>query len=198
MSKKSRLIFATNNQHKVNEIKYILGDSFHINSLKDAGIDIDIPEPHDSLEANATEKSTVIFALTGMDCFSEDTGLEVAALQGAPGVKSARYASGESFIDNNHKLLFSLGGESNRTAQFRTIISLIFNGKEYQFEGICKGNILTEKKGSEGFGYDPLFVPDGAEKTFAEMSMDEKSIYSHRKKATEKFIDFLRTQHGQS
>ncbi|MEX1203195.1 MAG: RdgB/HAM1 family non-canonical purine NTP pyrophosphatase [Ferruginibacter sp.] len=198
MSKKSRMIFATNNQHKVNEIKHILGDSFHINSLKDAGIHIDIPEPHDTLEANATEKSTVIYALTGIDCFSEDTGLEVTALHGAPGVKSARYAAGESFKDNNHKLLFSLEGQSNRTAQFRTIISLIFNGKEFLFEGICKGNILTEKKGSEGFGYDPLFVPDGAEKTFAEMTIDEKSMYSHRKKATEKLIEFLRTQHGQS
>lgn len=198
MSTKSRLIFATNNQHKVDEIKHILGDSFDVVSLKEAGIDIDIPEPHDTLEANATEKSTVIFALTGMDCFSEDTGLEVAALNGAPGVKSARYATGEHFTDNNHKLLSVLEGEHNRLAQFRTVISLMLNGKEHQFEGICKGSILTEKRGSEGFGYDPLFVPDGAEKTFAEMTMEEKSIYSHRKKATVQFIQFLSKYHGQS
>lgn len=198
MSTKSRLIFATNNQHKVDEIKHILGDSFEVVSLKEAGIDIDIPEPHDTLEANATEKSTVIFALTGMDCFSEDTGLEVAALDGAPGVKSARYASGEHYTDNNHKLLSVLEGEHNRLAQFRTVISLMLNGKEHQFEGICKGSILTEKRGNEGFGYDPLFVPDGAEKTFAEMTMEEKSVYSHRKKATVQFIQFLSKYHGQS
>lgn len=198
MSNKSSIIFATNNQHKVDEIKQILGDNFDVVSLKEAGIDIDIPEPHDTLEANATEKSTVIFALTGMDCFSEDTGLEVAALNGAPGVKSARYSSGEHYTDNNHKLLSVLEGEHNRLAQFRTVISLMLNGKEHQFEGICKGSILTEKRGSEGFGYDPLFVPDGAAKTFAEMTMEEKSVYSHRKKATVQFIQFLSKYNGQS
>ena len=198
MATKNKLIFASNNQNKVNEIKHILGDVFQVVSLKEAGIDIDIPEPHHTLEANATEKSTVIYALTGMDCFSEDTGLEVTALDGAPGVKSARYANGENYTDNNHKLLVTMDGIEDRSAQFRTVISLILNGKEHQFEGICKGSILTHKRGTEGFGYDPLFVPVGADKTFAEMSIDEKSIYSHRKKATLQFIQFLTASHGQS
>jgi XTP/dITP diphosphohydrolase len=198
MSLKSRIIFASNNPNKVTEIKHILGDTYEVASLKEAGIDIDIPEPHLTLEENATEKSKVIFALTGMDCFSEDTGLEVEALNGAPGVKSARYAAGENYTDNNHKLLVALEGIENRSAQFRTVISLMLNGKEYQFEGICKGRILTQETGTNGFGYDPLFIPEGADKTFAEMTIEEKSIYSHRKKATLQFIQFLKSENGQS
>jgi len=196
MSIKSRIIFATNNPNKVTEIKHILGDSYEVTSLKEAGIDIDIPEPHLTLEENAKEKSTVIFALTGMDCFSEDTGLEVEALNGAPGVKSARYAAGENYTDNNHKLLVALEGMENRAGQFRTVISLMLNGKEYQFEGICKGRIITEERGNNGFGYDPLFIPEGTNKTFAEMTIEEKSIYSHRKKATLQFIQFLKSENG--
>ncbi|SJZ96112.1 RdgB/HAM1 family non-canonical purine NTP pyrophosphatase [Sediminibacterium ginsengisoli] len=189
------LIFATNNQHKVDEIRQVLSDSFHIMTLKEAGIDIDIPEPHDTLEANAREKSTVIHQLTRQDCFSEDTGLEVAALNGEPGVKSARYAGdGRDFQQNILKLLEKLEGEPDRSAQFRTVVSLILNNTEYQFEGICKGRITTAQSGNKGFGYDPVFIPDGASVTFADMTMQEKANYSHRAKAVAKLISFLKEQ----
>ncbi len=190
------LIFATNNQHKADEIRHILGDKFVIKTLRDSGIDIDIPEPHASLEENAREKSSVIHRVTGGDCFSEDTGLEVAALNGAPGVKSARYAGDDANFENNiARLLKELDGISERQARFRTVISLMLDNREYQFEGICPGKIIDEKKGVGGFGYDPVFVPDGAEKTFAEMTLGEKTMYSHRKKATEKFVAFLNNYH---
>jgi len=190
-----RLIFATNNQHKVDEIKVVIGTHFNVVTLKDAGIDIDIPEPHDTLEANATEKSTTIHRLTGDNVFSEDTGLEVAALNGEPGVKSARYAGeGRDFQANIDKLLANLEGISNRKAQFRTVISLILNNKEYLFEGICEGEIIAQQKGLKGFGYDPVFVPNGSDKTFAEMTIEEKNQFSHRKKATDKLITFLKSQ----
>lgn len=187
------LIFATNNQHKVDEIRSVLQGNFDILSLKEAGIDIDIPEPHATLEANATEKSRTIFKLTHKNCFSEDTGLEVAALNGEPGVKSARYAGDDRrFEDNIDKLLFHLKGITNRKAQFRTILSLILEDKEYLFEGICMGSIITTRIGDKGFGYDPIFIPDGSEKTFAEMDMEEKNKFSHRKKAMEKLLSFLK------
>ncbi len=186
------LIFATNNQHKIAEIRFVLGDRFAIKTLKESGIDIEIPEPHDTLEENAMEKSAVIHGLTDKDCFSEDTGLEVTALGGAPGVKSARYAGEDANFENNiSKLLAELSGISERSARFRTVISLLLDNKEYQFEGICRGKITEVKKGDNGFGYDPVFIPEGADKTFAEMSIDEKTIYSHRKKATQKLIAFL-------
>ena len=186
------LIFATNNQHKADEIRVVLDGMFAINTLKDAGILIDIPEPHNTLEENASEKSNIIYNLTKGNCFSEDTGLEVAALNGEPGVRSARYADGEDFKSNTEKLLYRLKDVADRSAQFRTVISLILGGKEYQFEGICKGRIIEEEKGTNGFGYDPVFIPDGADKTFAEMTLQEKTVFSHRKKATQKFIDFLK------
>ena len=186
------LIFATNNQHKVDEIRQVLGNNFNIITLKEAGINIDIPEPHDTLEANATEKSRTIHQLTNKNCFSEDTGLEVEALNGAPGVKSARYAGeGRSFEANIEKLLINLATAENKTARFRTVISLLIDGKEYLFEGICTGKIIEEKKGANGFGYDPVFIPDGSSKTFAEMDMSEKNKFSHRKKAMEKLVAFL-------
>jgi XTP/dITP diphosphohydrolase len=186
------LIFATNNQNKVNEIRKVTAGKFNIITLTEAGINIDIPEPHDTLEANATEKSTVIHQLTKQNVFSEDTGLEVVALNGEPGVKSARYAGdGRDFQANIDKLLLNLWGISDRKAQFRTVISLILDDKEYLFEGICKGTILSDQQGGEGFGYDPVFVPDGSTKSFAEMTMDEKNLFSHRKKAVSKLIDFL-------
>ena len=187
-----KLIFATNNQHKIDEIRSIPNIDYEIISLKEAGIDIDIPEPYDTLEDNATEKSTVIFKLTGMDCFSEDTGLEVEALNGEPGVKSARYAGdGKSFEKNIEKLLLNMQGKENRHAQFRSVLSLIHNGTEYKFEGICKGIILADTRGEGGFGYDPIFLPSGANRTFAEMGIKEKNEYSHRKKAMDKLVDFL-------
>ncbi len=189
----STLIFATNNQHKVDEIRSVIGSSFDIITLKEAGIDIDIPEPHDTLEANASEKSQTIHRLTNQDCFSEDTGLEVEALQGEPGVKSARYAGdGRDFQQNIDKLLQKLGNNPNRAARFRTVISLILNQQEYLFEGICTGKIAEDQKGNQGFGYDPVFIPDGATKSFAEMSLEEKNQYSHRQKAVTQLIKFLR------
>ncbi len=186
------LIFATNNQNKIDEIRSIPEIKFNIIGLKEAGIDIDIPEPYNTLEENATEKSTVIHKLTGLDCFSEDTGLEVEALNGEPGVKSARYAAnGKSFEKNIDKLLLKMKGKENRNAQFRTILSLILEGNEYKFEGICKGIVLADRIGKKGFGYDPVFLPLGSQKTFAEMDMEEKNEFSHRKKAMDKMIDFL-------
>lgn len=193
----NNIIFATNNQNKVDEVRAVLGGSFNILTLQEAGILIDIPEPHDTLEANATEKSKTIFNLTKKNCFSEDTGLEVEALNGEPGVKSARYAGeGRSFDDNIKKLLRNLNGANNRTARFRTVISLIIEGEEYFFEGVCTGRIIHKRKGKHGFGYDPVFVPDGTDKTFAEMTMVEKNKFSHRKKAMKKLIQFLNNNHG--
>jgi XTP/dITP diphosphohydrolase len=187
------LIFATNNQHKVEEIRSVIGERFEIITLKEAGIDIDIPEPHETIASNASEKSKVIHELTSKDCFSEDTGLEVEALNGEPGVKSARYAGdGKDFQKNIDKLLTNLSGKGNRKARFITIISIILNNTEHLFEGICEGKIIEEKTGTGGFGYDPVFVPDGSSKTFAEMSMEEKNVFSHRRKATDKLIEFLK------
>lgn len=190
------LIFATNNQHKVDEIRTVIGSYFTIQTLQEAGINIDIPEPYNTLEENASTKSKTIFELTKENCFSEDTGLEVEALNGEPGVKSARYAGeGRNFQDNIDKLLLNLNNQTNRKARFRTVISLILNQQEYFFEGICEGNIITEQKGLSGFGYDPIFIPVGSDKTFAEMTMQEKNVFSHRKKATQQLIDFL-SQNG--
>jgi XTP/dITP diphosphohydrolase len=187
-----KLVFATNNQNKVTEIRAVLGNRFTIVTLQEAGIDIDIPEPHNTLEANASEKSKTIFALTGSNCFGEDTGLEVAALNGEPGVKSARYSGdGRNFSQNIDKLLHNLAGAKNREARFRTVISLMLDGQEYLFEGICNGRITEKCDGSNGFGYDPVFIPDGNTKTFAKMDITEKNIYSHRKKAVEKLVSFL-------
>ena len=188
------LIFATNNQHKVDEIRQVLGSLFNIIALKEAGIDIDIPEPYDTLEENALEKSTAIYNLTGKNCFSEDTGLEVVGLNGSPGVKSARYAGDNaSFKANIEKLLQNMGTAENRQARFRTVISLILDKKEIQFEGICEGAIILEERGQNGFGYDPVFVPAGSSLTFAEMNTQEKNAYSHRKKAMDKLILFLQS-----
>lgn len=187
------LIFATNNAHKVSEIKAVLPNGIDVRSLKEAGITIDIPEPHDSLEENAVEKARVIHSLTDKNCFSEDTGLEVAALQGAPGVRSARFAGDNATAQQNiDKLMGFLKSSTNRSAQFRTVICLIWNGEQHFFEGICKGRIITEQKGGSGFGYDPVFVPDGATVTFAEMTLDEKNRYSHRRKAVDKLVEFLK------
>ena len=188
----NQLIFATNNQHKVEEMNLALKGKFSIKSLKEAGIDIDIPEPYNTLEENAITKARTIFQLTNADCFSEDTGLEVAALNGEPGVKSARYAGEKAeFSDNVDKLLLNMQDKQDRSAQFKTIITLIKDGKEHIFEGICKGTILTERQGGKGFGYDPVFVPEGSNKSFAEMTMEEKNIYSHRRKAADKLVEFL-------
>jgi XTP/dITP diphosphohydrolase len=188
------LIFATNNRNKVAEIQSLVGPNFTIIPLKEAGIDIDIPEPHDQLEANALEKAMTIFNMTQQNCFSEDTGLEILALDGAPGVKSARYAGENCNPQANIDLVLSkMTGVENRTAQFRTVICLIWENQTYYFEGICNGQILNNMQGENGFGYDPIFVPDGASKSFANMTMDEKNQFSHRKKAVTQLFEFLGT-----
>jgi XTP/dITP diphosphohydrolase len=187
-----KLIFATNNQHKVEEIMSVLPNSFSVLSLKQAGIDIDIPEPHDTLQDNAAEKAKTIYQLTHINCFSEDTGLEVYALNNEPGVKSARYAGEDKSFDRNiEKLLLNLKNSKDRSARFRTVICLILDGKEYFFEGICEGEIIKEKRGQQGFGYDPVFIPQGAGKTFAEMSLEEKNSFSHRSRAVAQLVAFL-------
>jgi len=192
---KPTLIFATNNAHKVEEIQAAIGHHLQVVSLQQAGIDIDIPEPHETLEANASEKSSTIHRLTGSDCFSEDTGLEVDALNGEPGVKSARYAGEDrSFSSNIDKLLHRLQGHTDRRARFRTVISLILDGQEHLFEGICEGRILTAPTGGQGFGYDPVFTPDGDTRSFAQMNMEEKNRYSHRRKAADQLVAFLDQQ----
>jgi len=194
-----KLIFATNNQNKIAEIKAALTQGLEIITLIEAGINIEIDEPFDTLEENAREKATVIFGITKQDCFSEDTGLEVIALNGKPGVKSARYAGDEADNKKNIALLLkNMEGIDERNAQFKTVICLLLNNKEYLFTGICTGKINSKETGSMGFGYDAVFTPDGADKSFADMSMDEKSKYSHRKKALQKLIKFLNNYDGKS
>ncbi|MGZ3839137.1 MAG: RdgB/HAM1 family non-canonical purine NTP pyrophosphatase [Flavisolibacter sp.] len=187
-----KLIFATNNQHKVEEVQSVLPAGFSILSLKEAGIDKDIPEPHPTLEENAAEKAATIYRLTQTACFSEDTGLEVRALNGEPGVKSARYAGEDKSFDKNiDKLLSKLASCPDRSARFRTVICLITPEGKYFFEGICPGRIIPERKGNAGFGYDPVFIPEGASKTFAEMTLEEKNVFSHRARAMAKLVTFL-------
>ncbi|WP_298302642.1 RdgB/HAM1 family non-canonical purine NTP pyrophosphatase [Hydrotalea sp.] len=194
------LLFATNNQHKVEEIKKVVPNTYQVISLNEAGINIDIEEPYDTFEENAHKKAHTIFALTYENCFSEDTGLEVDSLDGAPGVKSARYAGIErDFQKNNEKLLLELAKKNNRNARFRTVICLIMYNHVHYFEGICEGTIALEPKGIHGFGYDPIFVPTGSNHTFAEMDITEKNQFSHRKKAFAKMIAFLESlPHGKN
>lgn len=191
----NKLVFATNNAHKLEEVSAILGDKIELLSLKDIGCHTDIPETADTLEGNALLKSSYIFDNYHLDCFADDTGLEVEALDGAPGVYSARYAEGEGHDAqaNMLKLLREMEGKENRKAQFRTAISLILDGKQYLFEGIIKGKIIREKRGDSGFGYDPIFVPEGYSQTFAELGNDIKNKISHRALAVNKLCDFLRT-----
>lgn len=187
-----KIIFATNNQHKVDEIRSALPENFSIITLKEARINIDIPEPYDTLQDNAAEKARIIFNLTKTNCFSEDTGLEVYSINNEPGVHSARYAGEEKSFDKNiDKLLSRLENSTNRKARFRTVICLILDSREYFFEGVCEGEIIKQRRGNQGFGYDPVFIPSGSSKTFAEMSIEEKNQFSHRKKATDKLVAFL-------
>ena len=186
------IIFATNNEHKIKEIQSLVGNDFTIITLQEAGIDIDIPEPHDTLQENAYEKAITIENITKQNCFSEDTGLEIEALHGEPGVKSARYADEHrNFQANIDKVLEKLNGITNRKAQFRTVICLLWNKEVFYFKGICKGNIAETMHGGEGFGYDPIFIPEGATKSFAEMTMEEKNKFSHRQKAVTQLFTFL-------
>ena len=190
---KKKLVVATNNAHKLEEISAILGNEMELLSLKDIHCNADIPETADTLEGNARQKAMYIHENYGMDCFADDTGLEVEVLNGAPGVFSARYAGdGHDSEANMQKLLKELEEKENRKAQFRTAICLIMEGKEYLFEGIVKGHIIEEKRGGAGFGYDPIFVPEGYNQTFAELGNDVKNTISHRARAVEKLCTFLK------
>lgn len=190
---KKRLVFATNNAHKLEEIRAILGNSIEILSLADIHCHADIPETADTLEGNARQKSRYVYEHYGLDCFADDTGLEVESLGGAPGVHSARYADGQGHDSqaNMNKLLKEMEEKNDRKAQFRTIISLIEKGEERKFEGIVKGQITREKRGESGFGYDPIFQPDGYETTFAELGSDIKNRISHRARAVAALCDYL-------
>lgn len=189
-----KLIFATNNAHKLGEVQALLGEAFELVTLRECGITEDIPETADTLEGNALQKARYVYEKTGLDCFADDTGLEVDALGGAPGVHSARYATdGHDFAANNRLLLKNLEGITDRTARFRTVIALILDGVEYTFEGRVEGTIATAESGCEGFGYDPLFVPSGEIITFAQMSAEAKNAISHRGRAVAKLVNFLKT-----
>lgn len=190
---KSKLVFATNNAHKLDEIRAIVGDKIDILSLKDIDCHGDIPETANTLEGNALQKAEFIYQNYGLNCFADDTGLEVEALGGAPGVHTARYAY-EDHNDpeaNTEKLLAELQGSDNRKARFRTVIALIVNGEKKLFEGIVEGEIPTEKRGTMGFGYDPVFIPEDRGKTFAELGVEVKNQISHRARAVEKLCTYL-------
>lgn len=187
-----KLVFASNNQNKIAEIKQMLPNSIELLSLEDIGCTEEIPETANTIEGNAILKANYVTEKYGYPCFADDTGLEVEALNGEPGVYSARYAGEQKNADDNmNKLLENLIDKQNRKAQFKTIIALNINNEQHLFEGIIKGEIISEKRGTKGFGYDPIFVPEGFSRTFAEMEMNEKAILSHRGIATRKLISFL-------
>jgi non-canonical purine NTP pyrophosphatase, rdgB/HAM1 family len=189
------IIFATNNAHKLSEVQAVLGDRFRLVTLAECGITEEIPEDAPTLGGNALQKARYVYERTGADCFADDTGLEVDALEGAPGVHSARYATdGHDFAANNRLLLRNLAGAADRSAHFRTVIALILDGREYLFEGRVDGRIVESEAGCGGFGYDPLFVPEGFDRTFAEMGADEKNAISHRGRAVRRLVEFLQSK----
>ena len=193
---KMKLVFATNNKHKLQEVRDIVGDRVEVLSLSDINCNDDIPETADTLQGNALIKARYIYEKYGVDCFADDTGLEVEALDGAPGVYSARYAGEECDSEANmKKLLHNLTDKNNRNAQFRTVIALIINREERLFNGIVKGVIATEKMGTSGFGYDPIFIPEGFSESFAQMDASMKNSISHRYRATEELSKFLKEKH---
>ena len=187
---KQKIVFATNNAHKLEEVAAMLGSSYEVMSLREIGCTTDIPETADTFAGNALQKAHFVKEHFGYDCFADDSGLEVDALDGAPGVYSARY-SGEGSEANMDKLLLNLTGKSERSAQFRTVIALVIGEDTQLFEGIVRGTIIEERKGEGGFGYDPIFVPEGYDKTFAELGADVKNRISHRAKAVEKLTEYL-------
>lgn len=190
-----KLVFATNNAHKLEEIREMLGGRYDIVSLKEIGCQDEIPEEQETLEGNALQKARFVRERYGVDCFADDTGLEIEALGGEPGVRSARYAGeGHDSEANMRKVLAKMERADNRRARFRTVIALILDGREHLFEGEVRGDILREKHGTEGFGYDPIFRPDGFAESFAEMSLDAKNAISHRGRATRALIQFLNEQ----
>ena len=187
-----KILFATNNAHKLAEVQAVLGDDFTLVTPRDCGVTEEVPETQPTLEGNAAQKARYLYERTGCDCFADDTGLEVEVLGGAPGVHSARYATdGHDFAANNRLLLRNLEGAANRRARFRTVICLILGGEEHFFEGIVEGRIAERESGTEGFGYDPLFVPDGSDRSFARMSAEEKNALSHRGRAVRRLADYL-------
>ena len=188
-----KIVFATNNKHKLSEVRAVLGEGYELVTLAEVGITEDIPETGDTLDENASQKAHYVYERTGLDCFADDTGLEVEALNGAPGVRSARYAGeGHDFAANNRKLLAALEGCTNRRARFRTVISLIQGGVERQVEGSVEGHLTESESGCEGFGYDPLFIPEGHTCTFAEMSAEAKNAISHRGRAVARLVELLK------
>lgn len=187
-----KILFATNNAHKLAEVQAVLGPGFELTTPRDCGVTEEIPETQATIEGNASQKARYLHDRTGLDCFADDTGLEVEALGGAPGVHSARYAGdGHDFAANNRLLLRNLDGRENRHARFRTVISLILDGEEHRFEGIVEGRIADREAGCGGFGYDPLFIPEGFDRTFAEMAAEEKNAVSHRGRAVRKLAEYL-------
>ncbi|MBE0639200.1 MAG: non-canonical purine NTP diphosphatase [Bacteroidales bacterium] len=190
-----KLLFATNNRHKLEEIRSVAGSDIEILSLNDIGFKAEIPEDFETLPENALQKARFIHDRTGMDCFADDTGLEIDALEGKPGVKSARYAGEQcNAEDNMMKVLSEMGDAKNRSARFKTVIAMIMDGKEYFFEGIVEGEIINQKHGESGFGYDPIFKPKGYSQTFAEMSAEDKNKISHRARAVQRLIEFLKDE----
>jgi len=189
-----KLVFATNNQHKTDEIRLALEGQYEVLNLADIGCDVDIPETADTFEGNATLKSRYVLEHFNMSCFADDSGLEVEALNNEPGVFSARYAGTRDHMENINLVLKKLEGISNRKARFKTVISLLQNGQNHIFEGVINGTIRADLAGLKGFGYDPIFQPDGYDITFAEMDMAEKNTISHRAIALKKMIDFLKSQ----
>lgn len=188
------LVFATNNQHKLAEIQAIVGEHFKLLSLREIGCNEEIPEEQDTLEGNASQKAFFIYNKYGYNCFADDTGLEIEALNGEPGVFSARYAGEDKNPEANiDKVLGKLAKINNRKARFRTVISLVINGTEHQFEGIVDGEILKERRGNSGFGYDPVFLPDGFSQSFAEMNLQDKNQISHRGRAVAKLAEYLKS-----
>ncbi|GHA70499.1 non-canonical purine NTP diphosphatase [Pontibacter akesuensis] len=188
-----KLCFATNNKHKIAEVSQMLDGQYELLSLEDIGCHVELPEEQDTLEGNSHQKAAYVWDNFAVSCFADDTGLEVEALDGAPGVYSARYAGPQrSDTDNIQKLLQSLEGQANRRARFRTSITLILEGKEHQFEGIVTGSIAEDWKGDKGFGYDPVFVPDDHDRTFAQMRPEEKNAISHRGRAVQQLVGFLK------
>jgi XTP/dITP diphosphohydrolase len=189
-----KLCFATNNLHKLEEIQALLGAHFELVTLKDIGCNEDIPEPYDTIADNSKGKAEYVWDNFGISCFADDTGLVVDALNGEPGVKSARYAGPQRDASDNIALLLqNLSGKPDPAARFITVITLVINGEYHQFEGSVEGNIIFEKRGTNGFGYDPVFVPEGNDRTFAEMTLAEKSALSHRARAFAKLVAFLDT-----
>ncbi len=196
-----KIVFATNNAHKMEEVAAMLGGEYRLVTLRECGITEEIPEEEPTIEGNALQKARYVHEHTGEDCFADDTGLEVDALDGAPGVHSARYATdGHDFEANMRLLLRNMEGRTDRRARFRTVIALILDGEEYLFEGVVEGRITEQPAGDHGFGYDPVFVPEGETETFAEMSAERKNAISHRGRAVRKFADFMRLYdaHGEN